>query len=212
MEQKAQTRRGVRTDPDIVQAIQDLRRLGRNAAQMKRELDNREEFRGRVPELRTVQAIVKRVSPPDLGDAWSVFDATAEEALLVLPVQGWWRHLAEDGPGQRMGFEGLTRREAAWVAKLVRISGNRLHPQVLLDLADMCIAAETDDDPRRLRRAVVEDLLAVLAAVEWSPKILSRGGLRIAALRRSNLEPAMDMVRWMKDWVETRRRNEGAQD
>lgn len=167
VKQKARTRRGVRTDPDIVQAIREQRRLGWNAAQIKRDLDTREDFRGRVPELRTVQAIVKRFTPRDTSGDWSVLSADAEEARWVLPVLGWWIDMT-DG---RM--DGLTRRQGAWVAKLEAIAEGKLSPGEALGIADDLILAE-DDEAEHKGLAEVELYLALLAEHGWSEVELSK--------------------------------------
>lgn len=78
-----------------------------------RALRSRPEFRDRVPDARTIRAILKR-SEPDESELWAFATADADEAALVLPA--WGELLRARAP-----VTSLTVNEARWIARLLRV-------------------------------------------------------------------------------------------
>ena len=72
------------------------------------------EFEGIVPQIRTIQAIIKKYRDRIGAEPWTVVDATPEDSRLVLPfVANMWK-VSE-------GRRRITRREAEWIIRLARV-------------------------------------------------------------------------------------------
>jgi hypothetical protein len=108
------TRQGTRTDPDIQLEVERLAVDGWNAAAIHRKLSNDPRFTKRLPVARTIQNLVRAVTPRDPSDPWSLVDSNAEDAELVLPVLA---AVAENTEGRR---EVMTQLEAEWTVRLRR--------------------------------------------------------------------------------------------
>lgn len=114
---KRQRRR--RIDPDIMEAIEDMAAKGIGGAAITRALEKDGRFAGRVPSERTVQNVVRELSPPDPSESWSLADAAdGEEAAMVLPV------LAAVIRASAGKVSMVTRSEADWIVKLSRVAGD----------------------------------------------------------------------------------------
>lgn len=102
-----------RIDPDVAEAIAELLLGGWTPRRVLDRLEADARYRGRVPSLRTVEAMAAELRARSSGPAWSLVDADAGDAALVLPVLG---ELAERGG--RVAH--LTPETAAWVVRLRR--------------------------------------------------------------------------------------------
>jgi len=108
-----------RTDPDVLERIRELASDGYGGPAIERLLTSTPEYADRTPSLRTIQSVA-RESPPT-SEWWSVAEASAEEARLVLPVLAdRIAHLAEmEGVSiRKLGTVRLARELAAWIAKV----------------------------------------------------------------------------------------------
>lgn len=127
-------RRPRRIDPEVVQRIRELSALGHHPAGIERHLSADEEFADRTPHVRTIQKVVRDITPAEPRDWWSVTEATAEEARLVLPVlaeqirrRANLEAAYEARHGRRIsdlpaGALRIHRELAAWIAKLRTIA------------------------------------------------------------------------------------------
>lgn len=106
-----------RTDPEVVQRIRELAGDGYTGPAIERLLSNT--YADRTPSLRTIQDIMRE--QPVTTEWWSVADATADEARLVLPVLAdRIQHLAEmEGvPVRKLGTVRIDKELGAWIAKV----------------------------------------------------------------------------------------------
>lgn len=106
-----------RTDPEIVQRIRELASDGYTGPGIERLLSNA--YADRTPSLRTIQSVMHEA--PVSSEWWSVAEASAEEARLILPVLAdRIRHLAEmEGvPIRKLGTVRIARDLAQWIAKV----------------------------------------------------------------------------------------------
>lgn len=110
--QTRNTKRGQRTDPDVRAEVERLSLEGWWAAAIHRKLTDDQRFRGRVPEPRTIQNLVRQATPRDPSGVWVLAEATAENARLVLPV------LAEVLRRTDGRKSHLTRGEGDWISRL----------------------------------------------------------------------------------------------
>ena len=109
-------------------------------------------FRGRVlPSERTVQDIVRELTPADPSDPWRLGDATPEEAALILPALG--QTMYRDGH-----VPMLSRAEAEWLVR-IRTAVPRVSPRRAFDIAITMHSLDVDPDPE-----VEELMIASLAA------------------------------------------------
>ncbi|MGE0541497.1 MAG: helix-turn-helix domain-containing protein [Dehalococcoidia bacterium] len=129
-------------DGDVQAAIEELAQDQPTwtATQIYRQLEQREELRGRLPTVRTVQTIVKDVRPRDTSAAWSLAIAGPDEAAAVLPV------LAAVVESTRGEVRTLTQREAGWIAKLRAVAAD-LPARETYRLARLFIAREDRSEP-----------------------------------------------------------------
>jgi hypothetical protein len=107
-----------RTDPDVLAHIRELASDGYSGPAIERLL-TRSEYADRTPSLRTIQDVMREA--PSTSAWWSVAEASAEEARLVLPVLAdRITHLAEmEGvPIRKLGTVRLARELAVWIAKV----------------------------------------------------------------------------------------------
>lgn len=107
-------RRGSRTDPDVLAAIQERASEGWKAAAIQRDLDGSDEFAGRVPTARTIQAIVQGTRSRT-DEAWSLIDSDPDDLRFALPAM---RELFANSGG-RIGA-GLSTGVVRWIARLRR--------------------------------------------------------------------------------------------
>lgn len=160
-----------RTDPEIVQRIRELAVTGHTGPSIERLLSV--DYADRTPSLRTIQGIMReRTAEP--AEWWSVTEATAEEARLVLPIlaeQIRRRATLEatyfEKHGRRIsdlpvGALRIHRELAGWIAKLRTIA-----PELpLSDAYSLAIRYWfADDNPY---------LDAYLALHAWQPGAMAR--------------------------------------
>ena len=115
-----------RTDPDIIQRIQELASDGYSGPAIERLLTSAAEYADRAPSLRTIQSVAREAPPT--SEWWSVAEASAEEARLVLPVLAdRIAYLQEAHAAQRsrhgmrvigIGTVRLAKDLAVWIAKV----------------------------------------------------------------------------------------------
>lgn len=148
-----------RIDLDVQQQIEELALQGRFAAQIHRELDRHEEYRGRVPTLRTVQRVVKEITPRDPSGVWSLSGSPDIDATLVMPVLA---EVIERTEGER---KHLTRSEAGWIAKIREVAP-------ALDLWHCYMLAVAYVRATEMK-ASAEGLDAFVAYAPWSGKASS---------------------------------------
>ena len=125
-------------------------------AQVHREIEGREDFKGRVLNYGTVERIVKEFRQPVTSEAWSFRDSDGDDANLILEVR---RELIRvwDHPSQR-----ISKKEAHWVVK-IRKAAPDLNPATVWLVAVMYSLRERDD-------AATEDLDDYLAFAPWRDK------------------------------------------
>lgn len=142
-------------DGDVLEAIEELARDQPEwtPAQIERELERDSKLQGRLPSSRTVQMIVKEARPADPSGPWSLADAEAAEAALVLPV------LATVVAKTRGGRTWITQAEAEWLVKL-RGAYSDLEPWEAFRLARLYMQRVED------RRETL-DLDLFLACAAW---------------------------------------------
>lgn len=131
-----------RTDPDVLDRIRDLAADGYSGPAIERLLTADPEYADRTPSLRTIQSIAR--DTPTTSEWWSVAEASADEARLVLPVLAdRIAYLTEAHEKQRtrhgqhvapLGTVRLARDLAVWIAK-VRSVGPDLPPREAYRLA-----------------------------------------------------------------------------
>lgn len=152
-----------RIDLAVQQKIEELALQGRSAAQIHRELDRQEEFWRRLPTLRTVQRVVKEITPRDSSGVWRLADSPLlaerspnSDAALIMPVLA---EVIERTEGKR---KHLTRSEAAWVARVRTISPT-------LDMWNSYMLAVAYVRTTELK-ASTESLDVLLAYAPWQGK------------------------------------------
>jgi len=142
-----------RMDGDIEEEVQRLARLNRTAAQILRELGKRPEFKGRLPQERTMRRAVRWYRPDDTSGWWSVAEADPEDAALVLPVLaggierggGWWQRFSKDLAG--------------WIVK-VRVAAPDIPPLWAFRVAQEYSWRESREEP-------TDSLDTMLAFAPW---------------------------------------------
>lgn len=141
-----------RMNLDVLQKIEEFALQGRSAAQIHRQLDKEDGYRGGVPTLRTVQRVVKEITPRDPSEPWSLGDNVEGEALIV-PVLA---ELIERTDGRR---RHLTRSEATWIARIRSVApGLALWHCYMLAVAYVRVAE---------MKSSTEGLDALLAYAPW---------------------------------------------
>jgi hypothetical protein len=115
-----------RTEPDVLDRIRELAADGYSGPAIERLLSVDEGYADRTPSLRTIQSVARET--PVTSEWWSVADASAEEARLVLPVLAdRIAYLKEAHEAQRsrhglhaapLGTVRLARDLATWIAKI----------------------------------------------------------------------------------------------
>lgn len=151
------------TDSDVLAAIHERMLIkGIAGAAIHRELEADDQFRGRVPSLRTVQTIVRDYSTQDDSGSWGLADAQGDEASLVLPVL---RSLLHEEDGRRH----LSKDEAKWIVR-VRRAAPELKPIGAYLLARAYLLQEQQEED-------TEELDRLLALRPWRP---SDEGSRVA--------------------------------
>ncbi len=102
-----------------MEAIEEMAAKGVNGAAIARALGVDQRFAARAPSERTVQNVVRELSPPDPSEPWSLADAAdGEEAAMVLPVLA---AVIRESAGK---VSMVTRSEAGWIVKLSRVAGD----------------------------------------------------------------------------------------
>lgn len=104
-----------RIDGDIRELIEALALRGWTPASIHRHLTRQPKFRSRAPSARTIQRIVKALSPHDPSGPWSLGDDDVD-AALVLPTLAT---VIEETDGRKLQ---LTRAEVSWVARIRRVA------------------------------------------------------------------------------------------
>lgn len=151
-QKKRRRRRNV--DADVLAEIQVQALIPNvNAAGIQRTLESDERFRARVPSIRSVQDIVRELSVTDASGAWTLSDATEDEASLVLPVL---RALLIDGTGPAR----VSKDEAKWVVRVQRAKSGLPAMGIYL-LARMYLIRDRNHE-------TVDDLDKLLALQPWA--------------------------------------------
>jgi len=109
----AQTGRGRRTDPDVRARIADLARLGWTASRIEEKLGADRDLQGRVPSLRTIQALVRPIRQGRKSETWSLSTAGGSEAQPVLAAL---RVAIQESQGQILSFDN---HEADWISRII---------------------------------------------------------------------------------------------
>ncbi len=98
-------RRGGHQDVDIDLQIEELFRLGFGAAQIHKELERNEKFKGRVPAVRTIRRRIAAFAEDSSGP-WRISEASGQDAAVVLPFVAM------------LAGTPITNAEAAWIVRL----------------------------------------------------------------------------------------------
>jgi len=139
-----------------------------NAAEIKHELERRfpaqDPAKVIVPNLRTIQRVLGDFAPRD-DTTWSLADADAEDAALVLPVLA---AMVEESEGRR---QSITQREARWILKIRRADlaepGERLDHVITYELAFDVASYSADPELREFAEAQVAYVVQFLAFAPW---------------------------------------------
>ncbi|CCF83359.1 hypothetical protein [Nitrolancea hollandica] len=140
-------------DLEMAAKIERLALQGWSATQIHDHLDRDTSNRGRVPHLRTVQYKVKDIRDRDKSRAWTLEDATPEEAAAVLPVLAAVIHETEGL------VRSLTTAQVSYVVK-IRAACPKLPPFDVFLLASLYVNRTAANEP-------VDDLDAYLAYQPW---------------------------------------------
>ena len=100
-----------RIDPDVIAKIQEWTADGWGQSAILEKFDEDENFKHRVPSLRTISTYARPIRRRVLSPLWSV-ERSSEEAALVLPAL---RDRIERSQGR---MRRLTIDEARWVARI----------------------------------------------------------------------------------------------
>lgn len=162
-----------RIDGDIEREITRLARYeGWTPAQIHRELNRRENCKGRVPELRTVQRIVAPIVSKE-SSVWLLADADPDDAALVLPV------LAELIRHTQGRVSRLPQEIAEWIVRLRRAAPD-MPVAWSLEVAFTCSDHARRDEP-------LDGITEMLAFAPW----------RSAQERERYLKL---MIKWHPEW------------
>jgi len=147
-----------RMDGDVEQEIRRLALMNWTAAQIFRELGKREDFKGRLPQERTMRRAVRWYRPDDTSGWWSVADddTDPEDAELVLPV------LAAAIEWSKGTVARFSKGEARWIVK-VRKAAPDIPPVWAFQVAFSYWWQKCRDEP-------TENLDQMLAYAPWRGK------------------------------------------
>lgn len=131
-----------RVDGDVRREIERQARLPEPSAAtaIQTVLDQDERFAGRVPPLRTIQAIARAAAVVDDSEPWRLDDGLGLSAGLILDVLA---EVVEQTDGRR---RHITRAEATWVVRIRRARPD-LAPWAAYMLArDFMAGKQIEDD------------------------------------------------------------------
>jgi len=139
-----------------------------NAAEIKHELERRfpaqDPAKVIVPNRRTIQRVLGDFAARD-ETTWSLADADAEDAALVLPVIA---AMIEESEGRR---QSITQGEARWIVKIRRADlaepGERLDHVITYELAFDVASYSADPELREFAEGQVAFVLHYLAFAPW---------------------------------------------
>jgi hypothetical protein len=192
-----------KTHPRIHREIERLAQLGYRPAEIERYLIGLKAsgaLFGDVPSRKTIGRIAKAARPPaptTPGDAWSLKDASADEAALVLPV------LAEVIERSQGHIRTLPRDLATWIVR-VRRAAPTLPPWDAYELGVEYRRAELG-----MKGALPMSALdAYLAFRPWEPE----GAARWRRALESGSAPVFPPGVFTRLWAEKQKAQEEGQD
>lgn len=97
---------------EVERAIGNLALRGFTPIQIYRHLEEKEEFKGKLPSLRTVQTIVKQNLPRDPSEPWSLADSKRGDVPSVLETLA---AVIEQTEGR---ITSLSVAQAEWIARI----------------------------------------------------------------------------------------------
>ena len=143
-----------RIDIDVQREIERLALSGWGAAQIEHDIRERDdELSARLPTLRTIQRIVKALTPEDTSDTWTLLESEPEHIGAVLEVLA---AMVRWTGGQKTSF---TKAEARWIIA-VRNAASDLPPREVYTLGKLYLLREG-------QKRTSPDLDALLAFAPW---------------------------------------------